>query len=66
MLSDHQQSQWHPGEAEMHRLLAVPVRDNPTLKGLPAAYGQWMAQSTLLALGTVDQADRIWTTVLGG
>ncbi|WP_020015475.1 pyridoxamine 5'-phosphate oxidase family protein [Promicromonospora sukumoe] len=50
----------------MHRLLGVPPQDNPTIPGLPAAYAQWMAQSPLLALGTVDRDDRIWTTVLGG
>ncbi|MFE7508279.1 pyridoxamine 5'-phosphate oxidase family protein [Promicromonospora sp. NPDC057488] len=59
-------AQWHPGETAMHRLLGVPPQDNPTIPGLPAAYAQWMAQSPLLALGTVDQDDRIWTTLLGG
>lgn len=50
----------------MHRLLGVPHHDNPTIPGLPAAYAQWMAKSPLLALGTVDRDDRIWTTLLGG
>ncbi|MGW2092198.1 hypothetical protein [Promicromonospora sukumoe] len=50
----------------MHRLLGVPPQDNPTIPGLPGAYALWMAQSPLLALGTVDREDRIWTTVLGG
>ncbi|WP_328997816.1 pyridoxamine 5'-phosphate oxidase family protein [Kribbella sp. NBC_00709] len=62
----HRQGQWHAGEAAMHRLLGVPAHDNPTIHGLPTAYGLWMERSPLLALGTVDQADRIWTTVLGG
>ncbi|MFI8527351.1 pyridoxamine 5'-phosphate oxidase family protein [Promicromonospora sukumoe] len=62
----HRHEQWHPGEAEMHRLLGVPPQDNPTIPGLPSAYALWMTRSPLLALGTVDRDDRIWTTVLGG
>ncbi|MEV5966566.1 pyridoxamine 5'-phosphate oxidase family protein [Kribbella sp. NPDC051952] len=62
----HEQGQWHPGEAAMHRLLGVPAHDNPTIPGLPTAYGLWMERSPLLALGTVDRTGRIWTTVLGG
>ncbi|MFD7026081.1 pyridoxamine 5'-phosphate oxidase family protein [Promicromonospora sukumoe] len=62
----HPHDQWHPGEAEMHRLLGVPPQDNPTIPGLPSAYALWMTRSPLLALGTVDHDDRIWTTVLGG
>jgi NAD(P)H-flavin reductase/predicted pyridoxine 5'-phosphate oxidase superfamily flavin-nucleotide-binding protein len=50
----------------MHRLLCVPEHENPTVPGLPSAYGLWMKESPLLALGTVDSADRVWTTVLGG
>ncbi|MFD6157376.1 pyridoxamine 5'-phosphate oxidase family protein [Nocardia sp. NPDC060256] len=57
---------WHPGEETMHRLLRVVHGGNPTIPGLPAAYGLWMAESPLLALGTVDAHDRVWTTVLGG
>lgn len=60
------QGQWHPGEAAMHSVLGVPPQDNPTIPGLPSAYALWMTRSPLLALGTVDRADRIWTTVLGG
>ncbi|WP_184951790.1 pyridoxamine 5'-phosphate oxidase family protein [Paractinoplanes abujensis] len=50
----------------MHRLLRVPYEENPTIRGLPMAYALWMAETPLLALGTVDRHDRIWTTVLGG
>ncbi|MFB8276012.1 pyridoxamine 5'-phosphate oxidase family protein [Nocardia colli] len=57
---------WHSGEETMHRLLRVAHGDNPTIPGLPTSYGIWMAQSPLLALGTVDEHDRVWTTVLGG
>lgn len=58
--------EWHPGEEEMHRLLHLPPGGNPTIPGLPAAYAQWMSQSPLVALGTMDDQRRIWTTVLGG
>lgn len=58
--------QWHPGEDEMHRLLGVPNMDNPTMPGLPMAYGRWMSQAPLLALGAIDDQGRVWTTVLGG
>ncbi|MFG1926468.1 pyridoxamine 5'-phosphate oxidase family protein [Cryptosporangium sp. NPDC048952] len=58
--------EWHSGEEAMHRLLHVPYEENPTVPGLPMAYGHWMAQSPLLALGTVDENDHVWTTVLGG
>ncbi|GAB3249307.1 pyridoxamine 5'-phosphate oxidase family protein [Kineosporia babensis] len=57
---------WHSGEETMHRLLQVPYEDDPTAPGLPGAYGRWMAHSPLLALGTVDADDHVWTTVLGG
>ncbi len=50
----------------MHRLLHVPHGRNPTIHGLPQAYGQWMAESPLLALGASDRDGRVWTTVLGG
>lgn len=59
-------SQWHPGEETLHRLLQVPYEDNPTAPGLPAAYGLWMSQSPLVALGTIGTDGRVWTTLLGG
>ncbi|SDZ32449.1 pyridoxamine 5'-phosphate oxidase family protein [Herbiconiux ginsengi] len=63
---DHSPRQWHQGEEEMHRLLHVPPSGNPTIRGLPDAYAHWMAQTPLLALGTVDDRGRVWTTLLGG
>ncbi|WP_415972808.1 pyridoxamine 5'-phosphate oxidase family protein [Rhodococcus sp. 077-4] len=50
----------------MHRLLQVPYEDNPTVPGLPTAYGSWMSRSPLVALGTNGVDDRVWTTLLGG
>ncbi|NEB77398.1 hypothetical protein G3I40_19565 [Streptomyces sp. SID14478] len=58
--------QWHEGEEAMHQLLQVPYEGNPTAPGLPMDYTPWMAQSPLIALGTVDRNGRVWTTVLGG
>lgn len=66
MSTTPQREQWHAGEEAMHRLLHVPHGSNPTIHGLPQAYGQWMAESPLLALGTSDRDGRIWTTLLGG
>ncbi|MGF0311407.1 pyridoxamine 5'-phosphate oxidase family protein [Rhodococcus sp. IEGM1428] len=65
-VDDHMPSQWHAGEETMHRLLQVPYEDNPTVPGLPAAYGPWMSRSPLVALGTTGVDDRVWTTLLGG
>ncbi|MFI6305935.1 pyridoxamine 5'-phosphate oxidase family protein [Amycolatopsis thailandensis] len=66
MSAESAHTTWHPGEETMHRLLRVVHGDNPTIPGLPVSYGAWMAESPLLALGTVDGHDRVWTTVLGG
>lgn len=58
---------WHRGELEVHRLLAVPTQlYNPTYPGLPASYGFRIAESPLLALGTLDDQNRPWTTLWGG
>lgn len=57
---------WHEGEKFMHSLLHVPEDDNPTTLGL-SPYGSSMAmRSPLLALGTLDNVGRPWTTLLGG
>ncbi|MFJ4223245.1 pyridoxamine 5'-phosphate oxidase family protein [Microbacterium sp. NPDC089695] len=60
------QASWHDGEEHIHRILGVPLGPNPTIHGLPPAYGMWMAESPLLALGTTDEDGRVWTTVIGG
>lgn len=66
MRNTQPREEWHAGEEAMHRLLDVPHGRNPTIRGLPQQYGEWMAGSPLLALGTSDREGRIWTTVLGG
>lgn len=59
-------SEFHEGEREMHSLLKVPPMHNPTAPGLPPQYGMRVMQSSLLALGTLDEQGRPWTTVWGG
>ncbi|KAK0708190.1 hypothetical protein B0H67DRAFT_331562 [Lasiosphaeris hirsuta] len=53
---------WHPGERAVHALIGVPssTRANPTAPGLPPHYGHRLAASSLVALGTVDAAGRVW------
>lgn len=59
-------SQYHPGEQAVHKLLRIPQRDNPTHHGLPLALGYRIAQSPLVAFGTLDQQGRPWATIWGG
>ena len=59
---------WHPGERAVHALLKVPTsgRRNPTTAGLPPSYAHRVAVSPLLAVGTLDDQGRPWTTIWGG
>jgi hypothetical protein len=59
-------SGWHEGELAMHQQLKIPKRGNPTFPGLAAHYGMRVMQSSLVALGTLDNEGRPWTTVWGG
>ena len=57
---------WHEGEQQMHALLHLPERENPTSYGL-APYGiRILHRSPLLAIGTLDHEGHPWTTLLGG
>ena len=57
---------WHEGEQQMHTLLHLPEHENPTSYGL-APYGiRILHSSPLLAIGTLDNDGRPWTTLLGG
>ncbi|KAH7161366.1 hypothetical protein EDB81DRAFT_644183 [Dactylonectria macrodidyma] len=58
--------EFHEGERAMHRLLKVQRNQDPTALGLPTRYGVRVMQSSLVALGTLDDAGRPWTTVWGG
>ncbi|KAH6618158.1 hypothetical protein B0J18DRAFT_436660 [Chaetomium sp. MPI-SDFR-AT-0129] len=59
---------WHSGELAVHKLLKVPTssRRNPTNYGFPPAYGYRVTVSPLVAVGTLDDEDRPWTTIWGG
>ncbi|KAI9151844.1 hypothetical protein HJFPF1_09055 [Paramyrothecium foliicola] len=59
-------SQWHEGEAAMQERLKVPLMENPTAAGLPMSYVWRVADSSLVAVGTLDEQGRPWTTVWGG
>ncbi|SPQ23244.1 fa29c04e-5179-4387-8aa8-340c7f20a08f [Thermothielavioides terrestris] len=59
---------YHPGELAVHRLLKVPTsaRRNPTAPGLPPHYVHRVIVSPLLAVGTLDEQGRPWTSIWGG
>jgi len=57
---------WHEGEQEMHRLMGSAERDNPTVPYLSPRAGLMLNKAPLLALGTVDQEGRPWSTIWGG
>ncbi|KAK4190981.1 putative oxidoreductase [Podospora australis] len=59
---------WHPGETAIHSLLRVPTssRPNPSSPGLPPSYAYRVSRSPLLAIGTLDDQNRPWTSLWGG
>lgn len=59
---------WHPGEQAVHALLKVPTsgRRNPTAAGLPPSFAYRVTVSPLLAVGTLDDQGRPWTSLWGG
>ncbi|KAL8797748.1 MAG: hypothetical protein Q9195_000100 [Heterodermia aff. obscurata] len=57
---------WHEGEQQMHTLLHVPEGENPTSYGLTQYGIRILHKSPLLAIGTLDNDGRPWTTLLGG
>ncbi|KAF5024292.1 hypothetical protein F66182_3622 [Fusarium sp. NRRL 66182] len=59
-------SEWHEGELAMQQQLKVPQQRNPTLHGLAAHHGVRVSQNALVALGTLDNEGRPWTTIWGG
>jgi hypothetical protein len=60
------ESGWNGGEVEMHDKFKVQFRENPTASGLPQRYHGRIMQSPLVALGTLDNKGRPWTTIWGG
>ena len=61
-----QEMKFHQGEEQMHRLLRVPERDNPTSLFMTPFASTVLLQSPLLALGTIDAEGRPWTSLWGG
>lgn len=59
-------SGFHEGEAAMRAELRVPAGMNPTTPGLPMYYGARISSCPLVAIGTLDDEGRPWTTVWGG
>jgi hypothetical protein len=57
---------WNEGEHEMHNLLHVPERENPTSLYLTPFAANTLMRSPLLALGTLDAEGRPWTSIWGG
>ncbi|XWW98197.1 hypothetical protein V2A60_006194 [Cordyceps javanica] len=57
---------FHEGETAVRSLLKVPPGRNPTAAGLPPSYALRVAESPLVAVGTLDARGRPWTTLWGG
>ena len=57
---------WHVGEITMHDVLKVPDFPNPTSPFLFPSAGYLLHNAPLLALGTLDDDGRPWTTLWGG
>ena len=57
---------WHDGELQVHRKLGGPGRDNPNSSVLLQQGAILLQSATLLAIGTVDDQSRPWTTIWGG
>ncbi|KAL1960302.1 hypothetical protein VTO42DRAFT_8262 [Malbranchea cinnamomea] len=57
---------WHEGEEKMQKLLRVPYEENPSAPYLTPGAAFLLHHSPLLALGTLDEQGRPWTTVWGG
>ena len=57
---------WHAGEEEMHKLLKVPDRENPTSPFLSPFASNLLIRAPLVAVGTLDAEGRPWTALWGG
>jgi len=57
---------FHEGERKLQSLLHVPSQYNPTSPGLSPHATRLLHISSLLALGTLDDRGRPWTTLLCG
>ncbi|KAJ5928895.1 Riboflavin synthase-like beta-barrel [Penicillium verhagenii] len=57
---------WHDGEEKVHHLLNAPEVDNPSTPFLSPRAGAFLQQAPLVALGTLDEKGRPWSTLWGG
>lgn len=57
---------WHRGEDLMHRLHVLSDMDNPTVPMLSSQAARMLQNAPLLAIGTLDEDSRPWTSVWGG
>ena len=57
---------FHAGEVEMHDRLRVPDSYNPTTPHLSPHAGYILQRAPLIALGTLDDQGRPWSSVWGG
>lgn len=62
----YEEFQWHEGEEKMHKLLRVPLGENPTSPFLSPFAATILQRSPLVAYGTLDSEGNPWTTVWGG
>ncbi|KAK4549319.1 hypothetical protein LTR36_006316 [Oleoguttula mirabilis] len=63
----YQDMPWHDGEEKMHLAMHVPGgMDNPTVPALSPQLANHLQTAPLIAIGTVDQQGRPWTTLWGG
>ncbi|KAF1962684.1 oxidoreductase-like protein [Byssothecium circinans] len=57
---------FNEGEERMHKLLNVPIQDNPTAGMLTQQAIFLLQRAPLLAIGTLDSHGRPWTALWGG
>jgi ferredoxin-NADP reductase/predicted pyridoxine 5'-phosphate oxidase superfamily flavin-nucleotide-binding protein len=57
---------FNEGEEKMHKLLHVPGNNNPTSTMLTPQASFLLQRAPLLAIGTLDAASRLWTSLWGG
>jgi len=66
VMAFYQAQPWHAGEEKIHEMTRVPSMDNPTHPMLSNFAANRVAVSPTIALGTVDDEDRVWCTLWGG
>lgn len=62
----YQALDWHEGEVAIHKMVSNPGTDNPTSPFLSPFAANLLSTVPLLAVGTLDEHGRPWTTLWGG